>query len=186
MIFSIVFVLLFSGHPTTETGIASYYGKKGGQTASGERVDPNALTAAHKKLPFNSLVKVTNLKNKKSVIVRITDRGPYIKGRIIDLTRGAFLKISSLNAGICKVKIKVIKIGDNKRKFKKRRKKRKKRKKYKKKRKKRKKYRKYKKKRRKLKKKKRKKEKKKRGKRIYYPVLGPFGIKGPSWGGMFK
>jgi rare lipoprotein A len=76
-----------SGH----SGTASVYGTKGdrysgGRTASGERVNSGALTAAHKTLPFGTLVRVTNRRNNKSVVVRINDRGPFVRGRVIDLT----------------------------------------------------------------------------------------------------
>jgi rare lipoprotein A len=72
-----------------ETGIASVYAYDGGKTASGERGDPRALTAAHRTLPFGTMVKVTNKKNGQSVHVRINDRGPFKQGRIIDLTPAA-------------------------------------------------------------------------------------------------
>jgi rare lipoprotein A len=91
-----------------ETGIASYYSKKfhRRKTASGEPLDNHALTAAHKTLPLGSIVR--NVKNGKSVTVRITDRGPYVKGRIIDLTQGAFSRIASLDKGVAKVEIRVV------------------------------------------------------------------------------
>ena len=93
------------------TGMASYYGPgfQGKKTANGERFNMHALTAAHKKLPFNTIVKVTNLTNDKSVIVRINDRGPYGKGRIIDLSKAAAKKIEMLQAGITKVRMEIIK-----------------------------------------------------------------------------
>jgi len=69
-----------------QTGIASVYSYHGSKTASGERANKHGLTAAHRSLPFGTRVKVTNKRNGKSVIVRINDRGPFIKGRIIDLT----------------------------------------------------------------------------------------------------
>ncbi len=69
-----------------QSGIASVYGHKGGVTASGERAIPHKLTAAHRTLPFGSRVRVTNRRNGRSVVVRINDRGPFIKGRVIDLT----------------------------------------------------------------------------------------------------
>ena len=72
-----------------ETGIASIYGYNGGKTASGERANPHQLTAAHKSLPFGTMVKVTNKKNGRTVMVRINDRGPFVRGRIIDLTPAA-------------------------------------------------------------------------------------------------
>lgn len=72
-----------------ESGIASVYGHGGGKTASGERTNPNAMTAAHRTLPFGTHVSVTNASNGRSVKVRINDRGPFIRGRIIDLTPAA-------------------------------------------------------------------------------------------------
>jgi len=94
----------------TEIGKASYYGKEwdGKRTASGERLNIYALTAAHKSLPFNTRVKVTRLDNYKSVIVRINDRGPFVPGRIIDLTDGAAARIGLLNDGIATVKVEVL------------------------------------------------------------------------------
>lgn len=71
---------------TVETGIASIYCFRNGRTASGERARPFILTAAHRTLPFGTLVEVTNDKNGRSIVVRINDRGPFVKGRIIDLT----------------------------------------------------------------------------------------------------
>ena len=72
-----------------ETGVASVYAYDGEKTASGERANPRALTAAHRTLPFGTTVKVTNNKNGRSVVVRINDRGPFKRGRIIDLTPAA-------------------------------------------------------------------------------------------------
>jgi rare lipoprotein A len=71
------------------SGLASIYSYKGGRTASGERSQPGGLTAAHRSLPFGTQVKVTNKRNGKSVVVRINDRGPFIRGRIIDVTPAA-------------------------------------------------------------------------------------------------
>ena len=93
-----------------KTGKASFYAMKyqSRKTANGERFDQSAKTAAHKKLPFGTKVKVTNVENGKSVIVRINDRGPFVKGRIIDLSRSAFTSIGNTSAGVIDVKIKVI------------------------------------------------------------------------------
>jgi rare lipoprotein A len=71
---------------SAQSGIASVYAYKGGITANGERVAPHKLTAAHRTLPFGSRVRVTNRRNGRSIVVRINDRGPFIKGRVIDLT----------------------------------------------------------------------------------------------------
>ena len=93
-----------------ETGKASFYAMKfqSRKTASGERFDQSANTAAHKKLPFGTKVKVTNVKNGKSVIVRINDRGPFVRGRIIDLSRSAFSSIGNTSTGVIDVKIEVV------------------------------------------------------------------------------
>lgn len=88
-------------------GIASFYWQPQA-LASGGRFNPNALTAAHKSLPFGTLVKVTHLGNGRSVTVRINDRGPYIKGRIIDLSRRAAGVIKMRGQGIARVKIQVV------------------------------------------------------------------------------
>lgn len=91
-------------------GKASWYGPyfHGRKTANGEIFNKNDLTAAHKTLPFNTRVLVTNLKNNKSVIVRINDRGPFIEGRIIDLSEEAACKINSKVEGIAPVTIQVL------------------------------------------------------------------------------
>jgi rare lipoprotein A len=91
----------------TETGMASFYAESynGRKTANGEIYNSSKLTAAHKKLPFGTKVKVTNLSNGKSVKVRINDRGPFVAGRIIDLTRSAAKKIDMVNTGVVRVRI---------------------------------------------------------------------------------
>jgi rare lipoprotein A len=83
----------FAGAARAESGIASIYAYDGGKTASGERANPRALTAAHRTLPFGSTVKVTNKNNGRVVYVRINDRGPFTRGRIIDLTPAAASKL---------------------------------------------------------------------------------------------
>jgi rare lipoprotein A len=94
----------------SESGKASYYSMKYQfkKTASGERFNNYSMTAAHKSLPFGTKVIVTNLTNGKMVLVRINDRGPFVKGRIIDLTRAAFSKIENIDKGITKVQIRVV------------------------------------------------------------------------------
>ena len=77
------------GIAIAETGIASVYAYDGEKTASGERANPRHLTAAHRTLPFGTMVKVTNKKNGRTVLVRINDRGPFVRGRVIDLTPAA-------------------------------------------------------------------------------------------------
>ncbi|PWS55841.1 septal ring lytic transglycosylase RlpA family protein [Pseudoalteromonas sp. meg-B1] len=93
-----------------EQGKASFYADKyhGRLTASGERFSQQAATAAHLKLPFGTRVKVTNIANNKSVVVRINDRGPYIRGRIIDLSKAMFEKIADSSAGVIDVSVTVI------------------------------------------------------------------------------
>ncbi|MDK9697569.1 MAG: septal ring lytic transglycosylase RlpA family protein [Siculibacillus sp.] len=87
--------------------MASFYGREhhGGPTASGERFNMNAMTAAHRTAPLGSRLKVTNLRNGKSVVVRINDRGPFIKGRIIDLSRGAAEVLGFTAAGLTRVTV---------------------------------------------------------------------------------
>ncbi len=94
----------------TQTGIASWYGVPyhGRRAANGEVFDMNKLTAAHRKYPFDTVVRVQNLGNRKEVDVRITDRGPFVRGRIIDLSRAAADRIDMLNLGVTKVKLKVV------------------------------------------------------------------------------
>ncbi|MCX7349458.1 MAG: septal ring lytic transglycosylase RlpA family protein [Alphaproteobacteria bacterium] len=87
-----------------QTGKASYY-KHGARTASGERFNPNGYTAAHRTLPFGTRVLVTNLKTGKSVIVRVNDRGPFIKSRIIDVSYGAAKVLGITATGVATVKI---------------------------------------------------------------------------------
>lgn len=89
------------------SGKASYYWQ-GQQTASGARFNPNAMTAAHRSLPFGTRVRVTNRSNGRSVVVTINDRGPFIAGRIIDLSRGAAQAISMTGAGVASVSLEVL------------------------------------------------------------------------------
>ena len=91
-------------------GTASWYGPgfAGRPTANGEVFDPNALTAAHRSLPFGTQVRVTNLRNGESIIVRINDRGPFVGGRIIDLSREAAARIGMVNRGVARVRVEVL------------------------------------------------------------------------------
>lgn len=91
----------------TITGMASYY-KSGKRTANGERFNPQGLTAAHRTLPFGTKVAVTNLKTGKTVVVRINDRGPFIKGRVIDLSLGAAKVVGLTKSGVARVKVTVL------------------------------------------------------------------------------
>ncbi|WP_296620057.1 septal ring lytic transglycosylase RlpA family protein [Marivirga sp.] len=97
-----------------QKGTASFYADKfeGKQTASGEKYKHKKLTAAHKSLPFGTIVKVTNLENKESVEVRINDRGPFVEGRVIDLSRSAAEKLKFTNQGLAEVQIEVVDAGD--------------------------------------------------------------------------
>jgi rare lipoprotein A len=99
----------------SETGAASWYGKPyhGRETANGETYDMDALTAAHRYLPMNTQVRVVNLANGKSVIVRINDRGPFADGRIIDVSRRAALELGMLIKGTAKVRVEVLKDREN-------------------------------------------------------------------------
>jgi len=99
-----------AGRPAQDTGIASYYGEPhhGERTASGERYDMHALTAAHPTLPFGSRVRVTNLDNGRSVVVRINDRGPYVKGRLIDLSYAAARELQFIKRGTARVRLEVL------------------------------------------------------------------------------
>lgn len=88
-------------------GTASFYGREehGGRTASGERFNMNAMTAAHRTAPLGSHLKVTNLRNGRSVVVRINDRGPFVRGRIIDLSRAAASELGFIGAGVTRVHV---------------------------------------------------------------------------------
>jgi len=93
-----------------ERGLASYYGGRfhGQKTASGARFDKNAMTAAHKTLAMGTSVQVRSIKTNQTVIVKITDRGPYVKGRIIDLSEEAAKRLGMKHAGILEVEIEPI------------------------------------------------------------------------------
>lgn len=93
-----------------ETGRASWYALTS-KTASGEWCDPTAMTAAHPSLPFGTKVEVENLKNGRSVVVRINDRGPFVAGRIIDLTKGAAAKLGFVARGLTQVRLTVLSSG---------------------------------------------------------------------------
>ena len=90
-----------------QCGKASWY-KMGHTTANGERMNANALAAAHRTLPFGTQVRVENLKNHRSVVVRINDRGPYAGGRVIDVTRGAAVQLGMIQSGVARVKVSVV------------------------------------------------------------------------------
>jgi rare lipoprotein A len=101
---------VLSGNDYSEDGIASWYGPDfhGKQTANGERYDMYAMTAAHKVLPFGTMVRVTSLENGKSVVVRINDRGPFVENRIIDLSKSAGEQLAMLEKGTMRVRIETL------------------------------------------------------------------------------
>lgn len=96
-----------------DKGLASWYGNEyhGRTTASGAVFDENAMTAAHKTLPFGTIVRVKNLKNGRTVDVRITDRGPFVRGRIIDLSKGAARRLDMIVDGVVPCRIEVLRWG---------------------------------------------------------------------------
>jgi rare lipoprotein A len=118
MIFSVGCASLATKSPQVPTkkapleyyGKASYYGDKhqGKLTANGEIFDKNTLTCAHKKLPFETMCRVTNLANNKSVVVRVNDRGPFIQDRIIDLSYKAMEVLDGLDTGVIDVRVEII------------------------------------------------------------------------------
>jgi rare lipoprotein A len=94
------------GKPTSvETGLASWYGPSGHRAADGSVYDGNSMTAAHKTLPLGSIVRVTNLVNGEQIMVRITDRGPFAHGRVLDLSEAAAKQIDLYRMGVAKVKV---------------------------------------------------------------------------------
>ena len=99
-----------AGSADATEGKVAYYGRKfaGRKTASGERFNPNALTMAHKTLPMGTMVRVTNLKNNKSVVVRVNDRGPSTPDRVGDLSQAAAGKIRMLRSGVVQAKLEVV------------------------------------------------------------------------------
>ena len=96
--------------PYYEVGIASWYGPgfDGNYTANGEIYDMDGISAAHKTLPFGTIVRVVDLETGKSVVVRINDRGPFIEGRIIDLSKGAAEKLGIIDKGIARVGLRIV------------------------------------------------------------------------------
>ncbi len=110
LFFTFCWTILTAQSAKQEKGIASYYADKfvGRQTASGEIYDNNSFTAAHRKLPFGTLLKVTNLENGKIVIVKVNDRGPYAYGRIIDLSKAAAQEIDMIKNGLAEVMIEIV------------------------------------------------------------------------------
>jgi rare lipoprotein A len=118
LIFQLALVALFCSpaFAQNQNGKASFYADKfeGHPTASGEKYKHSKLTAAHKTLPFGTRVRVTNVSNQKSVEVVINDRGPYVDGRIIDLSKSAAEKLDFISQGLAEVSVEVIDAGDGK------------------------------------------------------------------------
>ncbi|HOY32934.1 MAG TPA: septal ring lytic transglycosylase RlpA family protein [Bacteroidales bacterium] len=111
LVFFLLFLPFFSfGQVTEQTGYCSYYSDKfnGQKTASGEIYNKNLFTAAHRALPFNTVVQVTNLRNDKKVLVKINDRGPHSKGRILDISKAAAVELEMIRSGVEKVKVEVV------------------------------------------------------------------------------
>lgn len=115
----LLFLVLLIGQNTyqfdeEQRGEASYYASKfeGRLTANGEVFSNDSLTAAHRSLPFGTYVKVTNLSNEKTIVVRINDRGPFIEGRIIDVTQKVARELDFYNQGITQVQLRVLKTDD--------------------------------------------------------------------------
>lgn len=110
LLLALSFLPMTQAHAIISDGIASYYGDRfnGRRTASGERFNMHGLTAAHRTLEFGTRVMVTNKANGRSVEVTINDRGPYARGRTIDLSKGAAREIGMLGSGVARVELKVI------------------------------------------------------------------------------
>jgi peptidoglycan lytic transglycosylase len=107
-----------AGQPASEAyepigeGMASYYGHElaGNRTASGERFNPQALTAAHRSLPMGTRIRVTNQANGRSVVVRVNDRGPFARGRIIDVSLAAAREIAMVRTGTARVSLEIVRV----------------------------------------------------------------------------
>lgn len=114
--FALLLFFATASFAQTQTGKASFYADKfeGSPTASGEKYRHSKKTAAHKTLPFGTKVRVTNLENNKTIEVVVNDRGPYVDGRIIDLSRSAAEELDYINKGLAEVRIEVIDAGDGK------------------------------------------------------------------------
>lgn len=107
ILFLPILIFLSCSHKITQTGTASYYADKfnGRQTANGEIFNQSSFTAAHKTLPFGTRLRVTNLGNGRTVKVTVTDRGPFVAGRMLDVSKIAARKLGMLDAGVARVKI---------------------------------------------------------------------------------
>ena len=101
---AVAFLQSDNAEAAAQCGKASWY-SAGSRTASGERMNAGALAAAHRSLPFGTRVRVENLSNGRSVVVKINDRGPFVGGRVIDVTRGAAERLGMIHSGVAKVKV---------------------------------------------------------------------------------
>lgn len=110
MVFSVMGLFSFTEESNKNTSTASYYHDKfnGKKTANGEVFSNNELTAANKTLPFGTKVKITNIKTGKNVIVRINDRGPFVKNRAFDLSKAAFTEIADIRSGIIPIRYEIV------------------------------------------------------------------------------
>ena len=116
LLLAVCFLMVNVLRAQVQTGKASYYADKfeGSPTASGEKYRGTRMTAAHKTLPFGTKIKVTNLANNESVILEVNDRGPFVEGRILDVSKAAAEKLGFFNQGIADIKIEVVNPGDGK------------------------------------------------------------------------
>lgn len=96
-----------SANATASRGLASFYGYRS-KTASGEMMNPSAMTAAHPSLPFGTHVRVTDVNSRRSVVVRINDRGPFVRGRIIDISTAAAQQLGIIGRGVAMVEVEVV------------------------------------------------------------------------------
>lgn len=110
VLLGILSLISFTAEAQTLDGKASFYSNSlhGSMMANGKRYDRNAMTCAHKKLPFGTMLRVTNLNNGNSVVVEVTDRGPYVAGRIVDLSYKAASELGMLGAGVVRVKVDIL------------------------------------------------------------------------------
>jgi len=93
---------------SVQTGVASWFGGENRRMATGERFDASSLTAAHRRLPLGTYVRVTNLANSRTVVLRINDRGPYIRGRMLDVSPAAARRLAMVQAGTARVRMEVL------------------------------------------------------------------------------
>ena len=105
-----MFAIAPAAHASTQTGVASWY-QMGTKTANGERYNPDGMTAAHRSLPFGTIVEVKNLRNGRTVRLRINDRGPFVGGRIIDVSRGGARALGLMGSGTAKVRVTAVSRG---------------------------------------------------------------------------